>query len=139
VVASINHQSINFKDDGSYRIVLSRRPPPAAAPAAAPGDNNNDNGDNDVATAAGQNWLQLTADSVSIVTRHYFESDPPVGRTPGAAACALSIATRAPQPPPRLPLSDSESARRLRAVANFVRAHSLSMPQVGGVGGEVGR
>ena len=79
----------------------------------------------------GTNWLRLPAEAATVVTRSYFELDPPaqinaVGRR-GLDLRIVEVAGDA-APPPALP-ADGEVAARLAAAAEFVRAHTVNMPQ----------
>ena len=69
--------------------------------------------------------------AATVVTRSYFELDPPaqinaVGRR-GLDLRIVEVAGDA-APPPALP-ADGEVAARLAAAAEFVRAHTVNMPQ----------
>ena len=92
VVANVSQRDIAFAPDGRFALVL------AAEPAAA-GD--------------GQ-WVRIDADAVCVISREYFE-DP-------RAACPARFAIEALAPASApAPLDDERLARRLRAVATFVR------------------
>ena len=92
VVANVSQRQLTFAPDGRFELVLSPDPPPQGA----------------------ANWARLEPDAVCVITREYF----------------LDRATATPsrfqieaidQVPPPAPLDDAGLARRLRAVATFVR------------------
>ena len=76
----------------------------------------------------GTNWLRLPAEAATVVTRSYFELDPPaqiIGRR-GLDLRIVAVAGDA-APPPALP--PDARWRRLAAAAEFVRAHTVHVPQ----------
>jgi hypothetical protein len=99
VVANVSQRDIVFASDGRFSLVL------AADPAAA-GD---------------AQWVRIDADAVCVISREYF-TDPRAARPSRFAIEAL-----APSPPPA-PFDDERLARRLRAVATFVRATLRVVP-----------
>ena len=90
VCISINHNDIEFEDDGSFEIKLTPNPDPN-----------------------GKNEFKLDSDAVNIFTREYFfdrfnsrESD-------------LEIINLNPPTEPPKPLTDEELARRIRMMKNY--------------------
>jgi len=92
VVTNVSQRHLTFARDGRFELVLSPAPPPQGA----------------------ANWARLEPDAVCVITREYF----------------LDRATASPsrfqieaidQAPPAALLDDAALARRLRAVATFVR------------------
>jgi hypothetical protein len=92
VVANVSQRDIRFGPDGAFELVLARERP---------------------ASERGQ-WIKLEPDAVCVIVRQYF-AEPR-----DASPAELAIATLEPAPAPA-PLSDALLARRLRAVATFMR------------------
>src|SRR5205823_5835236 len=101
-VANLSQRDLTFAPDGSFTLLL--------APARPPGLT----GD----------WVRLDPDAVCVISREYF-TDP---RTARPARFAIAALTPAPPPPP---LDDVTLARRLRAVATFVRETLAIVPLPG--------
>lgn len=92
VVANVSQRDLRFAADGSFELILAPTRP----------------------ASAGGTWVQLDPDAVCVITREYFEQ-------PGAARPSRFV-IEALEPAPRpSPLDDAALARRLRAVATFVR------------------
>jgi len=100
ITATRNHTQFDVAADGSYELVIG------------PG-------------ASGRNGVALDAATSSVTTRHYFENALSVQLDP-AVRVPLAIEPLDPTPP-RPPLSDAESARKLRAAAGFFRQSTLDM------------
>jgi hypothetical protein len=92
VVANVSQRDLTFGPDGRFEIVLS--PPPRPAGAA--------------------DWVALAPDAVCVIVRQYF-GDPRAAQPAQLEIAALDVAP----PPPAL--DDALLARRLRAVATFMR------------------
>ncbi len=106
VGATRNDAALEIQTDGGFEIIASQEPQPG-------------------------NWLPLTPDACSIVTRHYFEGDEPVDRR---RRIPLSIAVRRPlgSPADPPPISNAASvAQGIRRVRNFVRGLSLDYARNG--------
>lgn len=99
VVANVSQCDLTFTADGSFEVVLA-----AARPTGNAG-----------------HWVRLDPDAVCVISREYF-TDPRGGR-PGR----FEIEALAPAPAPP-PLDDATLARRLRAVATFVRETLAIVP-----------
>ena len=109
VIADLNDERLRFDERGCFRVVLS---PDTAPPADLP---------------SGASWLHLSPASESVVTRHYFEANPPAQldrKLEARVALSLQIVERglggeggeATQP-----LTDAEMAARLDRADGFVR------------------
>jgi hypothetical protein len=101
ITAARNHTQFDVAADGSYELLVG------------PG-------------ASGRNGVPLDAKTVSVTTRHYFEN-PLSAQLDPALRIPLAIEPLDPAVPPP-PLSDAESAHRLRAAARFFRGSTLDMP-----------
>jgi hypothetical protein len=101
ITAARNHTQFDVAKDGSYELLIG------------PG-------------ASGKNGIPLDAKTVSVTTRHYFEN-PVSAQLDPALRVPLSIEPLDPIGPPA-PLTDAESARRIRAAARFFRESTLDMP-----------
>ncbi|HLY37698.1 MAG TPA: DUF1214 domain-containing protein [Candidatus Binatia bacterium] len=99
VVGNVSQRDLTFAPDGAFELVL--------APTRPPG------------TIA--DWLQIDPDAVCVISREYF-TDPRAARP-----ARFTIEALAPAPPPP-PLDDTTLARRLRAVATFVRETLAIVP-----------
>jgi hypothetical protein len=95
ITAALNHTEFDVASDGSYELVIG------------PG-------------ASGRNGVALDAKTVSVTTRHYFETERPVQLDPNVRL-GLSIEPLAAAPPITA-WSDAESARRLRAAYGRMQA-----------------
>lgn len=94
--AAIDDTQLQADPDGSYEIIASATRPP------------------------GGNWLQLTADSGQITTRHYFESH---NNIVNQTAFEVPLTIEAIDPKPLAPApGDAEIARRIGTVSRFVQA-----------------
>lgn len=91
VVANLSQRDLRCDADGSFEIVLAADPPAGAA-----------------------NAIALAPDAVCVIVRQYFT------KRSDLRPASLAIETLDPVGPP-LPLDDAALARRLRAVATFVR------------------
>ncbi len=92
VVANVSQRDIAFGPDGAFELLLGPEPPPGDA----------------------ESWVKLEPDAVCVISREYF-SEPATARPARFEIEAIDKA------PPPAPLSDELLARRLRAVATFVR------------------
>ena len=92
VVANVSQRDLRFAPDGSFEIILSRTAPPDFAGT----------------------WTKLEPDAVCVITREYFEHPR------DARPSRFHIEALEPAPPPSV-VDDGSLARRLRAVATFVR------------------
>jgi len=92
VVANVSQRDLTFAPDGRFALVLSPSPPPSGT----------------------GNWARLDPDAVCVITREYF-LHPATARP-----SRFEIEALTPAPPPAPP-DDAALARRLRAVATFVR------------------
>jgi hypothetical protein len=101
ITAARNDTQFDVAEDGSYELVVG------------PG-------------ASGRNGVPLDAKTVSVTTRHYFENALSAQLDPALRVPLAIEPLDAVGPPP--PLTDAESARRLRAAARFFRASTLDMP-----------
>jgi hypothetical protein len=101
ITAARNHTQFDVAPDGSYELVVG------------PG-------------ASGRNGVPLDAKTVSVTTRHYFENATSAQLDP-ALRVPLTVEPLDPVGPPP-PLTDAESARRIRAAARFFRSSTLDMP-----------
>ncbi len=99
VVTNISQRDITFGPDGDFELVLSQEPP----------------------AGSGATWVPLAPDAVCVITREYY-TDPRQAQPGHFAIEAID-----PAPPPA-PLSDAETARKLRAVATFVRETIIFSP-----------
>ncbi|MED5199018.1 MAG: DUF1214 domain-containing protein, partial [Gemmatimonadota bacterium] len=100
VLAHANHRQLEMEADGSYEIVLSRE--------RGKGDTN---------------WLQLADDTISVISRHYFENAEPAVAD-RAVVPHLEIAPLEAVAPP-LPLSDARLASKLRDVGRYLRRQTI--------------
>ncbi len=91
VVANVSQRDIRCDADGTFEIQLAAEPPPDAATA-----------------------ITLAPDAVCVITRQYFMDRGTVR----AAEFTIEALDPAPAPPP---LDDATLARRLGAVATFIR------------------
>ncbi len=101
ITAARNHREFDVAPDGGYELVIG------------PG-------------AGGRNGIPLDAGTVSVTTRHYFENARSAQLDPGLRV-PLAIEPLDPVAPPP-PVSDAESARRIRAAARFFHDNTLGMP-----------
>jgi len=92
VVANVSQRDLAFDSEGRFAIDLGPGPRPAGA----------------------STWVALEPDAVCVITREYF-TEPRDARPSSFAIEAI------PTLPPPAPLGDEQMARRLRAVATFVR------------------
>jgi hypothetical protein len=99
VVTNVSQRDIAFAPDGGFEIVLSPQPVPGSAAT----------------------WVPLEADAVCVISREYFE-DRRVAR-PARFSIEVAGTVRPPSP-----TSDIEFARRLRAVATFLRETTSFAP-----------
>lgn len=117
VVADVNDSNLTLDADGCWALALSAEKP--------------ESGDAD--------WLRLPADAATVVTRHYFE---PIGGSDGAPAVPAQLHEKTGRnivldivrsddggAGRSTILSDGSMARRLRLATEFVRAHTVDMPQ----------
>jgi hypothetical protein len=100
VVANVSQRDLAFAPDGSFVLILGTTP------------------------RAGADFVRLEPDAVCVIVRQYF-TDPRA-----AVPAQLAIEALDPVPPPPAPLDDATLARRLRAVATFVREtlHVVPLP-----------
>ncbi len=101
VVSTLNDSEMQIADDGSYEILLS--------PERQPG-----------------NWLAVSKDTSTLITRHYFENPTPAMADPQVRV-QMTIEPLAPTAPP-LPYDDATTARKLEAVVRYMRGHTLERP-----------
>jgi len=92
VVANVSQRDIIFRPDGSFELVLSPQPP----------------------AARGENWIKLEPDAVCVISREYY-TDPIQARPATFQIEAMDTGA------PPAALTDGQLARRLRAVATFIR------------------
>jgi len=107
VVSDINDAGIGFDDNDCYKLHLS---------PADPGE----------AVLQGATWLETPEEASSLVTRHYFDSWPP-GAISQQVHLGIKLAKgvqRAPEP-----VSDEVIAHRLDLATDFIRRHTILMPQ----------
>jgi len=91
VLANVSQRDLAVAADGSFALVLSADRPVGAA-----------------------SWVRLEPDAVCVISREYY-ADPTQ-----AQPARFAIETMSPSAPPA-PLDDAALARRLRAVATFIR------------------
>src|SRR5262245_33642597 len=101
ITAARNSTQFDVASDGGYELVIG------------PG-------------ASGRNGVPLDAKTVSVTTRHYFENETSVQNDPSVRIPLAIESLDAVAAPP--PLSDAESASRIRAAARFFRESTLEMP-----------
>ena len=101
-ITHINHRNIAFRSDGQYELILGPE-------------------------QRGKNWLKTTSEAVYVINRNYYENQHNAAADPSIQP-DISIEPLDPIPPPPQRLSDAETARRLRAVANFIRVSTVDMP-----------
>ena len=99
VVGNVSQRDLAFDPDGGFELLLTPEPRPAGA----------------------RSWMKLEPDAVYVVVRQYF-TDPR-----NAAPATLAIEAVPPVPPPP-PLDDAALARRLRAVATFIKETLVVVP-----------
>jgi hypothetical protein len=99
VVANVSQRDLTFAPDGRFAIVLAPEPRPGVA-----GD-----------------WVRLDADAVCVISREYF-TEP---RAAAASQFTIEALDPVPVPPP---LDEAALARRLRAVATFLRETIAIVP-----------
>ena len=101
VVSSLNDAEMRIDADGSFEIALSQE-------------------------RRDGNWLPLSADASTLITRHYFENPTPAVADP-AVRVPMTIEALEPAEPP-LPYDDAAMARKLDAVARYMVGHTLDRP-----------
>jgi hypothetical protein len=101
VVGSANHLEFSDHGSGRWSVELGRE-------------------------ASGPGTLQTSADTVSIISRHYYLNDTYAAADPDINP-RIRIERLDPLPPPD-PLSDQAMAQRIRALEQFLRANSLDRP-----------
>ena len=106
VVADVNDDGLKFDDKGCYTLRLE----PEGGSAAAAG------------TA-----LRVPVSAVTVITRHYFEEDPPAQLSGAADGVLLRIREAGSAGPPPL-VTDAETAARIDEATLFVRSHTVLMP-----------
>src|SRR2546427_3527009 len=99
VVANVSQRDLRFAPDGSFELLLSAMPPRETSGS----------------------WIRLEPDAVCVIAREYFADRP------AARPSRFRIEALDPAPPPA-PLDDAALARRLRAVATFVRETIAVVP-----------
>ena len=109
VVTDINDESIRFDKRGCFKLHLS---------AANPGED----------ALKGATWLETPEDASSLVTRHYFNTWPP-----GAMSQTVELSIRPAIAPKKEhapePVADELIAYRLDLANDFIRRHTILMPQ----------
>ena len=109
VVTDINDESIGFDEKGCFKLYLS---------ATNPGED----------VLKGATWLETPEDASSLVTRHYFDTWPP-----GAISQAVDLSIRAANAPKEEhvpePVADEVISYRIDLANDFLRRHTLLMPQ----------
>lgn len=108
VVTDINDESIAFDQKGCFKLYLS---------ATNPGED----------VLNGATWLETPNDASSLVTRHYFNTWPP-----GAISQTVELSIRpaiAPKENVPEPVSDELISYRLELANDFIRRHTILMPQ----------
>lgn len=100
VVSAINHQDIDFDDDGNFELILE----------------------------PGSSGFHSSSDAVSVISRHYFLNERYAAADPSVQP-ELFIEPLEPPPPP-LPPSDEDMAARLDALNEFIRANSIDRPML---------
>lgn len=101
VVAEINDRKFNFDKDGNFELLLGP----------------------DVSSEEG---LRTTADTVSVITRHYYQNENYAAADPMLHPQIAIEAVESAGPPPAP--SDAQMAERLRALTSFIRANSVGRP-----------
>ena len=101
VATALNSRQFDIAEDGSFEIIA---------------------GPNEV----GRNRLQLSSDSLEIITRHYFMNDSYAACDPMVSPL-ISIENLDPVAPPAAP-SDQSTSDALHALNRFIRANSIERP-----------
>jgi hypothetical protein len=109
VVTDINDELIKFDNKGCYKLYLS---------ATNPGDS----------ALQGATWLETPQESSSLVTRHYFDSWPP-GAIGQVVDLSIELANVSQEQNIPEPVSDDVIAARISLANDFIRRHTLLMPQ----------
>lgn len=105
-VADVNHLGLQTDADGAFEVVLAPGPPAGGA----------------------ARWIRLAPEAVSVIVRHYFETEASVAADPTRH---FALAIEALEPPgPAAPWSEATFAERLARVLAFVRGATLDMPQM---------
>jgi hypothetical protein len=114
VVADVNDASLKRDNGGCWQLLLSAG---SAPPTSLP---------------EGATWLGLPSTSATVVTRHYFETNPPAQLSQKISnGIRLSIqrwGDAEPTAAHEQSASDVRMARSLAAVDKFVRDHTVNMP-----------
>ena len=103
VVSSLNDSEMHFEDDGRFEIALSL-------------DRDRREG----------NWMALSKDASTLITRHYFENTTPAVADPAVRVPMTIEPVEMTEPP--LPYDDATMARKLEAVARYMTGHTIDRP-----------
>ena len=108
VIRDVNDETIAFDSDGCYRLHLSPRKP-------------------DEAVLEGSTWLETPREASSLVTRHYFRSWPPAAIHQEVNLSIWYTGEEKSLVPK--PISDEAMAHRIDLATDFIRRHTILMPQ----------
>lgn len=101
VVGALNNQQFDTDDDGNWEVLLGQN-------------------------VSGSNTIRSTADTVSVISRHYY-----LNKTYAAADPNLHpqiVIERLDVVAPPAPPTDTVMARKIRALEQFIRANSIDRP-----------
>jgi len=110
VVSDVNDESIKFDENGCYGLYLSSTKP-------------------EEEVLKGATWLETPHDSSSLVTRHYFNSWPVPGAISETVDLRIELANAPTQNHVPEPVSDEIIAARIDLANDFIRRHTILMPQ----------
>jgi hypothetical protein len=101
VVGALNNQQFATDEDGNWEVLLGR-------------------------DVSGPNTIRTTPDTVSVISRHYYLNKTYAASDPNLHPRILI--ERLDAVPPPAPPSDAVMARKIRALAQFIRANSIDRP-----------
>ena len=101
VVGTLNNQQFTTDADGNWEVLLST-------------------------DASGPNTIRTTADTVSVISRHYYLNQDYAAADPNLHP-SITIERKDPVSPPPPP-TDADMARKFRALDQFIRANSIDRP-----------